>query len=90
MVVQIMAIALANTALGNVSGNAIINPVAVAVENFDVYSQPFADSSVIYLDVISGLTDVSGNAVFQSDTANVPQVRTFLARFDMHCLKRAT
>ena len=59
----------------NVTGNAILQPMAAVADNQAQYSQPIDTSSAIYLDIIAGEAQVSGNLVLDVNQQNVPQVR---------------
>lgn len=58
----------------NVTGNTIINPVSAIADNSGDVSLPVDATSGIYLDIVQGSVEVSGNLIVGADFQNVPQV----------------
>ena len=60
----------------NVTGNTIINPVSAIADNSGDVSLPVDSTSGIYLDIVQGSVEVSGNLIVGADFQNVPQVHS--------------
>ena len=57
-----------------VTGNTIIRPMSGVADNQNDVSRPIDSASAIFLDVVGGGVDISGNLVIGVDVQNTPKV----------------